>query len=413
MSADTLALSLARIVVAAGEPVAAIYARGFEARRKADASPVTDADLAAERVILERLAAAFPGVPAVAEECVSAGSVPELGDSFFLVDPLDGTREFIARRNQFTVNIAMIENGRPLAGAIYAPLLERVWFGGDSNLRACRRARHRIRSQPRRGSSTYGRPRPRSVARRRRSHHHPDTEAYLARLPIMERHYVGPSLKFCWIAEGLADVYPRLGETREWDTAAGHAILAAAGGDVTTPDGAPILYGDASGGFRRLGFVAVGGFRIAGGAPRLKAGGASSARIASLIAVGAVSAISSRPVDVAIMMLQLGGKHVGGCVRGIVTSASDAGPHRTRRGFEPDALERNAELGRDRSDGSAFCGPIKYGVDDHRPSCRERSRRLAVQHRVDLFRRPPADRPIPVSAVRPRRHTSVFECGRY
>ena len=268
MSADTFAVSLARIVVAAGEPVASIYARGFEARRKADASPVTDADLAAEHVILDRLAAAFPGVPAVAEECVSTGSVPELGDRFFLVDPVDGTREFIARRNQFTVNIALIENGRPLAGAIYAPLLERVWFGGDSSYAlavapgaefdAAEAGRIRVRTPAATGL----------LALVSRSHHDPDTEAYLARLPVAERRYVGSSLKFCWISEGLADVYPRLGETREWDTAAGHAIVAAAGGDVTTPDGGPLCYGDANGGFRRLGFVAVGGFRIArGGLP--------------------------------------------------------------------------------------------------------------------------------------------------
>ena len=270
MPAEPLALSLARIAVSAGEPVAAIYAHGCEVRSKADASPVTDADLAAERLILERLADAFPEIPVIAEERVSAGHVPELGTRFFMVDPLDGTREFIAGRHEFTINIAMIENGRPLAGAIYAPLLKRVWFGGDASYTlavapgaefdAAEARRMRVRPPAPAGL----------VALVSRSHNDPDTEAYLTRLPVAERRYLGSSLKFCWIAEGSADVYARLGETREWDTAAGHAILAAAGGAVSTPDGAPLLYGDANGGFRRLAFVAVGGFRIDGGALRLK-----------------------------------------------------------------------------------------------------------------------------------------------
>src|SRR4051794_21672293 len=125
MPNDLLALLFARIAVAAGEPVAALYARRCETAWKPDASPVTDADVAAERLVLEKLAGALPVIPVVAEEGVAAGRVPALGPRFILVDPLDGTREFIARRNEFTVNIAMIEDGRPVAGAIYAPLLER------------------------------------------------------------------------------------------------------------------------------------------------------------------------------------------------------------------------------------------------------------------------------------------------
>ena len=270
MSDDALALSLARITIAAGEPVARIYGRGYTARYKGDASPVTDADLAAERVILDRLAAAFPDMPVIAEECVSAGRVPPVGRCFFLVDPLDGTREFIAGRTEFTVNIALIEDGRPVAGAIYAPLLQRLWCSavaaftlavapGRSVSDLSGRRRIHVREPPSAGL----------VALVSRSHDDPETEAWLARWQVTDRRPMGSSLKFCWIAEGLADVYPRLGETREWDTAAGHAILAAAGGDVTAPDGRLLRYGDVASGFRRSGFVAVGGLRLGEGNVRI------------------------------------------------------------------------------------------------------------------------------------------------
>ncbi|HEX2726622.1 MAG TPA: 3'(2'),5'-bisphosphate nucleotidase CysQ [Beijerinckiaceae bacterium] len=266
MADDALSLCLAQIAVAAGEPVADIYTHGCRTHYKADASPVTNADLAAERVILEQLAVAFPNTPVVAEECVSAGRVPPIAPRFFLVDPLDGTREFVAGRTEFTVNIALIEDRRPVAGAIYAPLLQRLWFasaaaftagvapGGDVSDLGGRR-RISVREAPSQGL----------VALVSRSHDDPETEAWLAPLRVIERRPMGSSLKFCWIAEGLADVYPRLGETREWDTAAGHAILAAAGGDVTALDGRPLGYGDVGCGFRRAGFVAVGGVRLGEG----------------------------------------------------------------------------------------------------------------------------------------------------
>jgi 3'(2'),5'-bisphosphate nucleotidase len=263
MSDEALCLCLARIAVAAGEPVAEIYASGCIARYKGDASPVTDADLAAERVILDRLAAAFPGIPVIAEECVGMGRVPPIGRCFFLVDPLDGTREFIAARTEFTVNIALIEDGRPVAGAIYAPLQRRLWFADDCAFTlpvapgadiadVSARQRIRVRSPPPTGL----------VALVSRSHDDRETETWLERWPVTERRPMGSSLKFCHIAEGLADVYPRLGQTREWDTAAGHAILSAAGGDVTAPDGRSLHYGDAKSGFRRFGFVALGGLRL-------------------------------------------------------------------------------------------------------------------------------------------------------
>ncbi|WP_246733460.1 3'(2'),5'-bisphosphate nucleotidase CysQ [Methylobacterium sp. BTF04] len=263
MPLDTLAQSLVRIAIAAGGPVASVYAHGCATRWKADGSPVTEADLAAERLILERLAAAFPGIPVVAEESVAAGHRSELGLRFLLVDPLDGTREFIAHRNEFTVNVAMIEDGSPIAGAIYAPLLGQAWFGGTSSytvpappgseaadLTGARRIR--VRAPPDTGL----------VALVSRSHADPATEDYLSRLPLTERRPMGSSLKFCRIAEGLADVYPRLGGIREWDIAAGHAILLAAGGTMTALDGAPLRYGDPGGDFRFPGFLASGGFSL-------------------------------------------------------------------------------------------------------------------------------------------------------
>ncbi len=268
MPLDTLARLLVRIAIAAGGPVASVYARGCPTRWKADGSPVTEADLAAERLILDRLAAAFPGMPVVAEESVAAGRTSALGPRFLLVDPLDGTREFIANCNEFTVNVAMIEDGRPIAGAIYAPLLGQAWFGGTSSytvpaspgseaadLNGTRRIG--VRAPPDTGL----------VALVSRSHPDPVTEAYLSRLPVAERRPMGSSLKLCRIAEGIADVYPRLGGIREWDIAAGHAILLAAGGTMTCPDGTPLRYGDPTGGFRFLGFLASGGFSLPASIP--------------------------------------------------------------------------------------------------------------------------------------------------
>ncbi|WP_082552526.1 3'(2'),5'-bisphosphate nucleotidase CysQ [Methylobacterium sp. Leaf456] len=263
MPPDTLARSLVRIAIAAGGPVASVYSRGCATRWKVDGSPVTEADLAAERLILERLSAAFPGIPVVAEESVAAGHRSELGPRFLLVDPLDGTREFIAQRNEFTVNVAMIEDGRPIAGAIYAPLLGQAWFGGTSSytvaappgsevadLTSARRIR--VRVPPDTGL----------VALVSRSHADPATESYLSCLPLAERRPMGSSLKFCRVAEGMVDVYPRLGGIREWDIAAGHAILQAAGGTMTAPDRATLRYGDPTEGFRLPGFLASGGFSL-------------------------------------------------------------------------------------------------------------------------------------------------------
>ena len=268
MSRDDLALLLARIAVMAGKSVAGIFGHKVETVWKPDASPVTNADKAAEAAIIPLLADALPGVPVVSEELVAAGCIPEIGERFVLVDPLDGTREFIAGRPEVTVNIALVENGRPTAGAVYAPLMGRLWFGGTearvkmiapgADLGEAASARRiAVRKPPLKGL----------VALTSRSHLDTASEAYLARWRVTERRAMGSSLKFCLIAEGKADLYPRLAPTREWDTAAGHAVLAAAGGDVLTPEGQPLRYGKAAAQFLHAGFIAVGGLRLGKSVP--------------------------------------------------------------------------------------------------------------------------------------------------
>jgi 3'(2'),5'-bisphosphate nucleotidase len=235
-----------------------VYAGGIGVSEKADGSPVTLADERAEAIICDRLARHLPSTPVVAEEMTAAGkAIPAVG-SFLLVDPLDGTKEFIRRNGEFTINVALIEAGRPIAGAVYAPALERLWFGGErafvcaapigaplpppSALKEIR-----VRSAP-----------DRLVVLASRSHGDAATEAFLARLPVGERRSRGSSLKFCLIAEGAADVYPRFSPTMEWDTGAGDAVLRAAGGIVLDPSGAPFAYGKISAGLRNGPFVAWG-----------------------------------------------------------------------------------------------------------------------------------------------------------
>ena len=242
-------------IVALAERAGAIilehYREGVEVRAKADASPVTIADEAAEAVILAGLAGLTPETLVVAEETVAAGHVPELDERpFWLVDPLDGTKEFLSRNGEFTVNIALIEGREPVLGVVLAPALGKVWWGARG-----------LGSMTRDGGAARviaARPRPASgaVAVASRSHSDAETEAFLDREGVAERISAGSSLKFCLIAEGRADLYPRFGTTMEWDTAAGHAVLVAAGGRVTTRDGAPFLYRKPA--FRNPGFIARG-----------------------------------------------------------------------------------------------------------------------------------------------------------
>ena len=188
------------------------------------------------------LRAAFPDVPVVAEEAVSEGRVPEIGRRFFLVDPLDGTKEFIKRNGEFTVNIGLIEDGRPIAGVVLAPALGRIYAGAggeawtagvDPDCTAI------DAPAPLRARSVSGAP----VAVASRSHSTPETEVMLDKVGAAERRSIGSSLKFCMVAESEADFYPRFGPTMEWDTAAGDAVLRAAGGRVVTLDGRPLAYG--------------------------------------------------------------------------------------------------------------------------------------------------------------------------
>ncbi|MCF3640944.1 3'(2'),5'-bisphosphate nucleotidase CysQ [Rhizobium sp. TRM95111] len=228
--------------IAAGKAILEVYESGPNVALKDDQSPVTEADERAEAIILRLLAERFPEIPVVAEESVAAGRVPTIGTGpFFLVDPLDGTKEFINRRNDFTVNIALIENGAPVAGIVYAPARGVAYtasrgrafkFEVTSGFAIANRTPITCRRRP--ASMT-------AVASR--SHNSPETLAFLERHGVTDCTSVGSSLKFCLVAEGTADVYPRFGRTMEWDTAAGDAILRAAGGQVTTVDGRPFVYG--------------------------------------------------------------------------------------------------------------------------------------------------------------------------
>ena len=248
--------------VEAGRAAHKIYLEGFEVEHKADQSPVTAADRAAEAIILERLKHAAPGVPVVAEEEVAAGRLPAIGDEFFLVDPLDGTKEFIQRIGDFTVNIALIRDGDPVLGVVYAPVRSGLYIADvvagkalrsrvpTSATQAVPREPIRVRAAPEQGLTVVA----------SRSHATPETETYLKHYRVAERVSVGSSLKFCLVASGEADLYPRLGPTMEWDTAAGHAVLVAAGGSVLAPGGAALKYGKA--GLRNTFFIAGGALHL-------------------------------------------------------------------------------------------------------------------------------------------------------
>lgn len=249
---------LVRLARLAGDAIEAVRARGCTPQDKIDGSPVTEADLAADLVIARGLGELLPGVPVISEETVER--TPDLADPdglFILVDPLDGTREFISGSPDYTVNIALMARRRPVAGVVLAPATGVAWTGlcplegpGEAH-----RIDHagiapvpvRVR-QPGLALEVLA------------SRSHPDerTDAYLAGLAGHRRIAVGSSLKFCRIAEGGADLYPRWGTTMEWDTAAGHAVAAAAGALVTAPDGTPLTYGKQDAGWRNGPFLVRG-----------------------------------------------------------------------------------------------------------------------------------------------------------
>lgn len=222
----------------AGALIMKIYRYDFEVRGKQDASPVTEADVKAERLILERLGTLQLQFPVVSEEAAAAGYVPEMGQCFWLVDPLDGTKEFINRNGEFTVNIALIENGTPVLGVVFAPALDRM-YAGAIGLGAWlevqgKRQTIECRSIPEDGLDVVA------------SRSHGDADAldqFLNGRLVRSLKSAGSSLKICLIAEGEADLYPRLGRTMEWDIAAGHAVLAAAGGQIHALNGDVLSYG--------------------------------------------------------------------------------------------------------------------------------------------------------------------------
>ncbi len=250
--------AVVRIVRAAGDVVMAVYGEDFAVRRKDDASPVTEADERAEGLIVPALRALAPGVPVVAEEMAARGQADAVvaGGRFWLVDPLDGTREFVHRNGEFTVNVALIDRGRPVLGVVGAPALGRL-FAGVVGQGAWAEDDGQGQGQGRR--AIHGRAPPPEGLTVVASRSHGDAPAlrrFLAGRRVARTLNAGSSLKLCLLAAGEADLYPRLGRTMEWDIAAGHAVLAAAGGTVQTLDGgAPLAYGKP--GFENPHFVAL------------------------------------------------------------------------------------------------------------------------------------------------------------
>jgi 3'(2'), 5'-bisphosphate nucleotidase len=251
---DDIGPQLADICEAAARVILPFWREEKVVHRKADDSPVTEADRQGEALILAELAKRFPDVPVISEEDASDFGVPEaIGPRFFLVDPVDGTKAFVRHEPNFTVNIALIEHSRPVAGAVCAPATDETWYttrGGAMKRQAGAPAR-----------PIHVRPWPEGAALALTSHTMKDDVAaqMAATYGFSARKQMDSSIKFCRIAEGGADIYPRHGPTMEWDVAAGQAVLEAAGGSMATPEGRPFLYGKADAGFRNGWFVARGG----------------------------------------------------------------------------------------------------------------------------------------------------------
>lgn len=250
--------ALAKITEEAALVILPFWRTELAVAQKADESPVTEADRAGERLILERLAQLWPDVPVISEEYSSEFGTPEaIGPRFFLVDPVDGTKAFVRGDPNFTVNIGLIENGVPVAGAVCAPATGEVWFTTAAG--AMKRTTSTGVDAP-----VNVRPWPTGKALGLVSHTMREEKAteLAAEYGFDLRSPMDSSIKMCRIAEGSADIYPRHGPTSEWDTAAGHAVLVAAGGTFTQPDGAPFLYGKADQAFRNGWFVARGGLVV-------------------------------------------------------------------------------------------------------------------------------------------------------
>ncbi len=258
-----LAEDLLPIVLGAGRIEMQYFASGIAVDHKADRSPVTAADREAEAMLVEGLAAVAPGIPVIAEELTSAGNAPVAGDTFFLVDPLDGTREFIRNGPEFTINIGLVLSGKPVFGLIYAPALARLYVTLGLGIAVMAHMSPSCRD-PRLGPKdvTILRTKPPDpmalVALESRSRQSPGLDRLLRHHKVSLRKKAASSLKFCLVAAGEADLYAQFGDTSEWDTAAGEAILVAAGGAVTTLDDQPLTYGRAERGFGNPSFLAWG-----------------------------------------------------------------------------------------------------------------------------------------------------------
>jgi 3'(2'), 5'-bisphosphate nucleotidase len=260
MSAPALDLiALEDLTLAAGREVMAVYETDFETIRKSDGSPVTLADHRAEALIMDGLTKIAPGVPIVAEEQMEKGAMPRLREAFFLVDPLDGTRDFVERRGgEFTVNIGLISHGEAISGAVYAPAIGALYSGADGKA-------YRTACDPKTGTRTGPRTRIQVShgnilrALTSRSAKSDALDGFIERAGVQERRPMSSSIKLCLIAAGEAELYPRFGHVNEWDLAAGHAILNAAGGGLVLRSGDALVYGQRAPDFLVRGFVAHSG----------------------------------------------------------------------------------------------------------------------------------------------------------
>jgi 3'(2'), 5'-bisphosphate nucleotidase len=255
-AAAALMEPLTDLVIQAGAAILAINRAAMRIEGKLDGSPVTEADLAADRIIAEGLARLAPQVPALSEERVNLAK-PRYEGSFFLIDPLDGTKEFVAGRDEFTVNLAVVTNGTPLLGIIAAPALGLIWRGlvGDGAERLTIGEKSAAEPIHTRKFPPAGKP---WIAAVSRSHGDSRSEAFIAARPGAIRKALGSAVKFGRVAEGKADIYPRLAPTSEWDIAAGHAVVTAAGGAITDSQGAPLQFGKGRDGFIVPEFIAWG-----------------------------------------------------------------------------------------------------------------------------------------------------------
>ena len=254
---NELAIAFGAIASEAGQAIMALHSSALKVASKANGSPVSEADTAAELIILDALKRLLPDMPVVAEESFDVAAHTAAPARFLLVDPLDGTREFITGSDEFTVNIALVEKGQPIVGCVYAPALKQIYIAGTKAFRAevvPGTALPTPVGMQKLATASYPSAGLRAMASR--SHLDTESEALLKKLPVQSWMAAGSSLKFCMIARGDGDIYPRLAPTMEWDTAAGHAVLTAAGGCVIGRDGSPISYGKS--GFRNNGFVAWG-----------------------------------------------------------------------------------------------------------------------------------------------------------